>query len=79
VVLETVGYVNNSGIDFIKDLGKRLAINPGDIRETAFLSQNLSTTSNASMLLPFAVLLANLTPPKELTWGNLYLCDAAKL
>jgi len=29
---------------FIKDLGKRLTLNTGDIRETAFLFQRLSTT-----------------------------------
>ena len=36
--------INNSGIDFIKDLGKRLTLSTGDIRETAFLIQRLSTT-----------------------------------
>src|SRR6218665_2993099 len=41
VAFETLGPINNSGIDFIKDLGKRLTLNTG---ETAFLFQLLSTT-----------------------------------
>ena len=44
VAFETLSPINSSGIDFIKDLGKRLTLNTGDIRETAFLFQRLSTT-----------------------------------
>ena len=44
VAFEILGPINNSGIDFIKDLGKRLTLNTGDIRETAFLFKRLSTT-----------------------------------
>ena len=44
VAFETQGPINNSGIDFIKDLGKRLTLNTRDIRETAFLFQRQSTT-----------------------------------
>src|SRR6218665_2415516 len=32
IAFETLGLINNSGIDFIKDLGKRLTLNTGDIR-----------------------------------------------
>src|SRR6218665_3284860 len=44
VAFETLGPINNSGIGFIKDLVKRHTLNTGDIRETAFLFQLLSTT-----------------------------------
>src|SRR6218665_356047 len=71
VAFETLGPISNSGIDFIKDLGKCLTLNTEDIRETAFLFQRLSTTINASMLLPSAKLLMNLTPSSKLPWGTL--------
>ena len=34
----------NSGLDLIKELGKRLTLNTGDIGETSFLFQCLSAT-----------------------------------
>jgi len=39
-----MGLINNSGQDLIKELGKRFTLNTGDIRETSFLFQRLSTT-----------------------------------
>src|SRR6218665_1963003 len=44
VAFETLDPINNSGIDFIKDLGKRLTLNTRGIREAASLFQRLSTT-----------------------------------
>jgi hypothetical protein len=44
VALETLGPINNNGLDFIKDLGKRLTLISGDIRETSYLFQRLSAT-----------------------------------
>jgi len=39
-----MGKINNSRLDLIKELGKRLTLNTGGIRETSFLFQCLSTT-----------------------------------
>ena len=44
LAFETLGPINNSGLDFIKDLGKRLTLSSGDIRETSYLFQRMSTT-----------------------------------
>jgi len=43
-LIETLGPINDSGLDLIKELDKRLTLNTGDIRETSFLFQRLSTS-----------------------------------
>ena len=42
VALETMGPVNSTGAEFIRDLGRRLSQRSGDSRETGFLWQRLS-------------------------------------
>jgi Reverse transcriptase (RNA-dependent DNA polymerase) len=44
VAVETLGPLNNEGLDFISELGRRLTLVAGDIRETGFLFQSLSVT-----------------------------------
>ena len=44
VAFETLGPVNESGSDFIHEIGKRLTAASGDKREGAFLWQRLSIT-----------------------------------
>jgi hypothetical protein len=43
VAFETLGPINNDGLVLIKDIGKRLALITGDVRETSYLFQRLST------------------------------------
>jgi hypothetical protein len=42
LAFETLGPINDSGLDFIKDLGRRLSQVSGDSRETGYLFQRLS-------------------------------------
>src|SRR6218665_3263082 len=42
LALETLGPINNTGIDFISDLACDLTLSTGDPRETSFLFQQLS-------------------------------------
>ena len=54
VAFETLGPVNTCGADFIKSIGARIRSVTGDLRETSFLFQRLSSALqrfNASCLL----------------------------
>ena len=42
LAFETLGPINIKGLDFFKELGRRLSATTGDSRETAFLFQRLS-------------------------------------
>ena len=42
VAFETLGPLNAVGLDFVQDIGRRLAAISGDTHETAFLRQRLS-------------------------------------
>ena len=44
LAFETLGPINSKGITFFSELGRRLAAQSGDKRETAFLFQRLSVT-----------------------------------
>ncbi len=44
LAFETLGPINAKGIAFFSELGRRLAAQTGDKRETAFLFQRLSIT-----------------------------------
>ena len=44
VAFETLGPINQSGVDFISEIGRRLEQASGDARERCFLFQRLSTT-----------------------------------
>jgi hypothetical protein len=44
VALETLGPINTSAMDFLVDLGRRIAIVSGEDREGLFLFQRLSVT-----------------------------------
>ena len=44
VALETMGPLNSTGAEFIRDLGRSMAKRSGDSRETGFLWQRLSMT-----------------------------------
>ena len=44
IALETLGPINSSATQFLRQLGKRLASASGDPRETSFLFQRLSIT-----------------------------------
>jgi hypothetical protein len=42
VAFETMGPINTTGMDFIKELGKRITLTTGDLKETSYLFQRLS-------------------------------------
>jgi len=42
LAVETLGPINNIGLDFISDLGRNLTLVTGDPRESSFLFQRLS-------------------------------------
>jgi hypothetical protein len=42
IALETLGTMNTEALDFFADLGRRIAANSNDNRETSFLFQRLS-------------------------------------
>jgi len=42
VAFETLGSLNSSGYDFLREVGRRLSVVSGDARETSFLFQHLS-------------------------------------
>lgn len=42
LAFETMGPINSKGILFLSELGRRLTVNTGDKRETAFLFQRIS-------------------------------------
>jgi len=42
VAIETLGPMNSTGAEFIRDLGRKMALQSGDPRETGFLWQRLS-------------------------------------
>jgi hypothetical protein len=42
IAVETLGPINDKGLSFLSELGRRLTISSGDKRETAFLYQRLS-------------------------------------
>ena len=42
VAIETLGPINEEGLEFLSELGKRASLISGDPRETAFLFQRIS-------------------------------------
>ena len=44
LAFETLGPINNSGLEFIKELGKSLTLITGDPKESCYLLQRLSVT-----------------------------------
>ena len=42
LAFETMGPMNSSGVEFIRDLGRKMTKQSGDPRETSFLWQRLS-------------------------------------
>ena len=42
IAVETLGPINDKGLSFLSELGRRLTVSSGDKRETAFLYQRLS-------------------------------------
>jgi len=44
LAVETLGPINNKGLHFLSDLGRRLTESTGDPREKSFLFQRLSIT-----------------------------------
>lgn len=44
IAFETMGPINTTGLDFIKELGRRITLTTGDLKETSYLLQRLSVT-----------------------------------
>ena len=49
VAVETMGAINKDGMDFLRDLGRRITQSTDDHRECAFLFQRLSMLIQRSM------------------------------
>jgi len=44
IAVETLGPINESAVDFLRELGRRISIKTNDERQTTFLFQRLSVT-----------------------------------
>jgi len=44
IAVETLGPINESAVDFLRELGCRISVKTNDERQTAFLFQRLSVT-----------------------------------
>ena len=44
IAVETLGPINESAVDFLRELGRRISVKTNDERQTAFLFQRLSVT-----------------------------------
>ncbi|HEY4832858.1 MAG TPA: hypothetical protein VIH61_09905, partial [Waddliaceae bacterium] len=65
VALETLGPINPAGIDFLRELGRRLTLISGDLGETNYLFQRLSICVQRFNAVAFRGTFPEATPDED--------------
>jgi len=65
IAAETMGAINNDGIEFLGELGRRITRITDDKRESAFLFQRLSMTIQRYNAVAFQCTFAHTTPEDD--------------
>src|SRR6218665_481457 len=65
VAFKTMGPINSSGMELIKELGRRITLITGDAKETSYLFQHLSVAIQRFNAFPFVVRSCSRTSSKD--------------